>query len=123
MATYFGWCCDCAVFGSDSCLKCQSKNSGFGLPTMYISKGSFLAHPVARSSLAAISVSLDAGTYKPTRAHEDDAGLDLYSPVNKLILPKCYAVIDTGVHIAIPKGYVGLITSKSGLMAKKGITS
>ena len=31
-------------------------------------------------------------------------------------------VFDTGVHVEIPKGYVGLITSKSGLMAK-GITS
>jgi dUTP pyrophosphatase len=38
-------------------------------------------------------------------------------------IPPCgSATFDTGVHVAIPAGYVGLLTSKSGLMAK-GITS
>lgn len=76
-----------------------------------------------------MKVKLDAGAIMPTRAHETDAGLDLYSP-------KAYRVrsrddewyensvcIDTGVHVEIPKGFVGMIKSKSGLNVKSGITS
>lgn len=69
-----------------------------------------------------MKVSLDPGAYVPERAHEDDAGLDLRSPVSFWLFAGEHKPIDTGVHIAIPRGYVGLITSKSGLMAK-GITS
>ena len=69
-----------------------------------------------------MKVKLDPGAYKPTRGHIDDAGLDLYSPVSLWLHPGKHEAIDTGVHVAIPEGYVGLITSKSGLMAK-GITS
>lgn len=65
--------------------------------------------------------SLDDGAYVPERAHPEDAGLDLRSPVDAWIHPGEHTMIDTGVHVAIPAGYVGLITSKSGLMAK-GIT-
>lgn len=70
-----------------------------------------------------IKVKLDDGSFVPTRAHEHDAGLDLYSPVRKIIRANDWEAIDTGVHIEIPEGYVGMITSKSGLMSKEGITS
>ena len=40
------------------------------------------------------------------------------SPTDAWIHPGEHAIIDTGVHVEIPVGYVGLITSKSGLMAK-----
>ena len=60
--------------------------------------------------------------YIPTRAHPTDAGLDLYTPIDVIIPPHGEAIIDTLVAMEIPDGYVGLITSKSGLMAK-GITS
>lgn len=70
-----------------------------------------------------LKIKKDAGAYDPIRAHETDAGLDLRSTINKVIEPKGKAVIDTGIHVAIPAGYVGLLTSKSGLMAKHGITS
>jgi dUTP pyrophosphatase len=66
---------------------------------------------------------LAPGAIMPTRAHETDAGLDLYSPVRMVIRANDWECIDTGTHIEIPKGYVGMITSKSGLMAKEGITS
>lgn len=59
----------------------------------------------------------------PTRAHPTDGGLDLYSPVRVVVRANDWESIDTGVHVEIPEGYVGLITSKSGLMAKEGITS
>lgn len=58
----------------------------------------------------------------PTRGHATDAGLDLYSPVDMWLHPGEHKMIDTGVHVEIPEGYVGMITSKSGLMSQ-GITS
>ena len=68
-------------------------------------------------------IKLDEGAYKPTRAHATDAGLDLYSPVRTELAPFGSVIIDTGVHVELPHGTVGLIKSKSGLMAKYGITS
>lgn len=64
----------------------------------------------------------DIGSAIPTRAHKADAGMDLYSTESGWILPKCHKVFGTGFHLAIPEGYVGMLTSKSGLMLK-GITS
>lgn len=69
-----------------------------------------------------MKVVLDDGAYLPTRAHPSDAGLDLLSPVTCWLHPGHHIMIDTGVHVEIPDGHVGLITSKSGLMSK-GITS
>lgn len=69
-----------------------------------------------------MKVKLDAGAYMPERAHEDDAGYDLRATNAAWIHPGEHAVFDTGVHVQIPKGYVGLVTSKSGLMGK-GLTS
>jgi dUTP pyrophosphatase len=59
----------------------------------------------------------------PTRAHPTDAGLDLYSPCLAVIPPDDSVCFDTGVHVAIPEGFVGMIKSKSGLNVKNGITS
>ena len=70
-----------------------------------------------------LKVVLDPGAIVPTRAHSTDAGLDLYSPVRQVIRANDRVSIDTLVRVAIPKGYVGMITSKSGLMANEGITS
>lgn len=76
-----------------------------------------------------LKVMLDPGAKMPTRAHEADAGLDLYSPIDVTVFPrwkggtKNSVVIDTGVHVAIPAGYVGMIKSKSGLNVKHGIIS
>ncbi len=56
----------------------------------------------------------------PTRAHPDDAGLDLYSADYYSILPGEQALIKTGIKMAIPADCVGLIWDKSGL-AKDGI--
>ena len=69
-----------------------------------------------------IKATVDAGANIPTRAHKNDAGMDLYATKGGWILPKCRKVFGTGFHIAIPVGYVGMLTSKSGLMLK-GITS
>lgn len=69
-----------------------------------------------------MKIVLDENAVMPSRSHEWDAGLDLYSMETRYVSPGEHVVFDTGVHVEIPKGYVGLITSKSGLMAK-GITS
>ena len=34
-----------------------------------------------------------------------------------------FAIVDTGVHVEIPEGYVGFIKSKSGLNVKHGLTA
>lgn len=76
-----------------------------------------------------MKVVLDPGAYMPTRAHKDDAGLDLYAPAAescsiKWHIPPYRSIdIDTGVHVAIPKNCVGFIKSKSGLMVKQDITT
>ncbi len=69
-----------------------------------------------------MNIKLDANAIMPTRAYPGDAGLDLYSPISTKVPARGNVVIDTGVAVAIPDGYVGLVASKSGLMLK-GITS
>ncbi len=66
-------------------------------------------------------ITLDDGAYMPTRAHATDAGLDLYARTAVTIPPGGSGVFDTGVHAAIPAGYVGMLKSKSGLNVKKNI--
>lgn len=68
-----------------------------------------------------INIMLDEQAIMPTRAHEDDAGLDLYAPHRVVIFPKDSEVVETGVHVEIPKGYVGMIKSKSGHNVKRDL--
>lgn len=93
-----------------------------------------------------IKIMLDEGAKMPSRAHNADAGLDLYA-TRDFVVPSgntdltaaetnsgcfCFshlhrvtagcAVCDTGVHVQIPFGYVGFIKSKSGLNVKYGLT-
>lgn len=70
-----------------------------------------------------MKIMLDKDAKMPTRAHPTDAGLDLYAIEDKTILPNSSAVFDTGVHVELPKGTMGLIASKSGLNIKWGLTS
>lgn len=67
-------------------------------------------------------IKLDQGAVMPSRAHEHDAGLDLYAAETAYIAPHSWVAVSTGVHAEIPRGFVGLLTSKSGLMAKHGLT-
>lgn len=70
-----------------------------------------------------MKIKLDNGAYMPTRAHETDAGLDLYTPIDFDCPPKGDAVIDTGVHIELPQSTTGFLKSKSGLNVNHGLTS
>ena len=68
-----------------------------------------------------MKVMLDPGAIMPTRAHPTDAGLDLYARTAAVIPARGHATVDTGVHVAIPEGYVGMLKSKSGLNVKRNI--
>jgi dUTP pyrophosphatase len=56
----------------------------------------------------------------PTRAHADDAGMDLYSLEDVILKPGEGKLAKTGVAFAIPVGFVGMIADRSSL-AKKGV--
>ena len=58
----------------------------------------------------------------PTRAHDGDAGLDLYADQYVEIAPGESALIPTGVAIALPAGTVGLVCPRSGLATKHQVT-
>jgi dUTP pyrophosphatase len=70
-----------------------------------------------------MKIMLDKGAFMPVRGHKDDAGLDLRTPIAFGIEPGGSAKIDTGVHVEIQPGLVGMLKSKSGLNVKHGITS
>lgn len=72
--------------------------------------------------LKKLQCTVDVGCGIPTRAHQSDAGLDLYCKDSFIIWPFSRKTVETGVHVMIPEGYVGLLTSKSGLMRKRGVT-
>lgn len=74
--------------------------------------------------LKEIKVMLDPGAIAPKRAHTQDAGLDLFMPgsTTVAIFKRGHITIDTGVHVEIPEGYVGLLKSKSGLNVKHDLT-
>ena len=70
-----------------------------------------------------IKVKLDDGAMIPTRAHSTDAGLDIYSREDAIVPAQESTIFDTGVHIELPEGTVGMLKSKSGLNVKHGIVS
>lgn len=76
-----------------------------------------------------MKIMLDEGATLPTRAHDQDAGLDLYSREEKIIggifddFFDNYATFDTGVHIELPPGTFGQLFSKSGLNVNYNIVS
>lgn len=70
-----------------------------------------------------VKFALDDGAYLPERAHTFDAGVDLRTPENVTLPGRASVIIDTGVHVEIPEGYVGMLKSKSGLNVNDGILS
>ena len=70
-----------------------------------------------------MKIKLDSWGIMPTRAHDTDAGLDLYAPCTQAVPAHGSAVFDTGVHVQLPPNTAGMIKSKSGLNVNHGITS
>lgn len=60
--------------------------------------------------------------FVPTYAQPGDAGADLRSRVAAVVPAHGRALVPTGVSIALPDGYVGLVHPRSGLAHKHGIT-
>lgn len=65
---------------------------------------------------------LDKGLPLPRRAHDGDAGADLYAAESLTLAPGERALVGTGVALALPLGTVGLIHPRSGLAAKHGLS-
>jgi dUTP pyrophosphatase len=70
-----------------------------------------------------MKIKLDEFAFMPERAHSTDAGLDLKAPHSFTISPHSAVIVDTGVHVELPRGTVGMLKSKSGLNVKSNITS
>ena len=70
-----------------------------------------------------MKVFVDDGAERPVRGHAIDAGLDLKAPKDIYIPPKGAVVVDTGVHVQLPAGTVGMLKSKSGLNVRCSIVS
>lgn len=59
---------------------------------------------------------------EPARAHEGDAGYDLRSVEEARLEPGGRALIGTGISVAIPDGFAGLVLPRSGLAVRHGIS-
>jgi dUTP pyrophosphatase len=57
----------------------------------------------------------------PSQAYDGDAGLDLAAAEGLTIGPGERAVVGTGLAVAIPPGYTGLVVPRSGLAARSGL--
>ena len=66
---------------------------------------------------------LDPGAVLPAQAHEHDAGYDLCANEDAHLAPGGgRALVPTGLAVAIPPGYAGLVLPRSGLALKHGVT-
>ncbi len=54
----------------------------------------------------------------PVYGHPGDAGLDLFSVVDRDLAPGEVFAVPTGIQIAVPAGHVGLVWDKSGISLK-----
>ncbi|MFC7545529.1 dUTP diphosphatase [Plantactinospora sp. GCM10030261] len=65
---------------------------------------------------------LDPELPLPAYAHPGDAGADLVAARDVVIPPGGRALVPTGLAIALPEGYVGLVHPRSGLAVRLGVT-
>jgi dUTP pyrophosphatase len=65
---------------------------------------------------------LDLDLPLPAYAHPGDAGADLVAAEDVELLPGERKLVHTGIAVAIPEGYVGLVHPRSGLAARLGVT-
>lgn len=65
---------------------------------------------------------LDSELPVPSYAHSSDAGADLHARTSLVLEPGQRALVPTGIALALPHGYVGLVHPRSGLATKHGIT-
>ena len=85
---------------------------------------SWAGHPRDESESMKLKIVCPDKSLLPTRAHEHDAGLDLRCAdrFGAILVPGERRLVDTGVKVAIPAGYVGLVHPRSGWAHEYGIT-
>ena len=64
---------------------------------------------------------LDVDLPTPSHSHPGDAGTDLYSRIDTELGPGERRTVPTGIAVAVPAGYAGLVVPRSGLAARQGI--
>ena len=65
---------------------------------------------------------LDPDLPLPSHAHPGDGGIDLYAREASTLEAGERAIVPTGIAVAIPEGHAGLVTPRSGLAARSGIS-
>ncbi len=65
---------------------------------------------------------LSSGARLPERAHEGDAGLDMFTPIEVNLAPLQRKLVKLGFAMSVPKGHAGLVCPRSGLAANSGVT-
>ena len=65
---------------------------------------------------------LDPSVPLPSYARDGDAGLDLTANSDVTVMPGERAMVPTGLAVAIPPGYAGLVLPRSGLASRHGLT-
>lgn len=75
-------------------------------------------HPAVRIEI----VREDPTLALPAYAHAGDAGLDLAAATSVTLPPGGRQVVPTGLRVAIPEGYAGLVLPRSGLALRSGVT-
>lgn len=66
---------------------------------------------------------LDPAVPLPERAHPGDAGVDLTARERVVLSPGERALVPTGLAVAIPEGYAGLVAPRSGSAIRHGISA
>ncbi|HEX9820468.1 MAG TPA: dUTP diphosphatase [Methylomirabilota bacterium] len=65
---------------------------------------------------------VDAALPLPAYARPDDAGLDLHAAEPVTLAPGARALVPTGIALAFPPGFAGLVLPRSGLALRHGVT-
>lgn len=66
-------------------------------------------------------VRLDSELPTPRHAHPGDGGVDLFAREAVRLDPEAWTLVPTGIAVAIPEGYAGLVVPRSGLAARRGV--
>lgn len=77
---------------------------------------------VPQSPLKVLFRKLRPDVRAPSRAYGGDAGYDLAAADGAVLPPGGRAVVGTGVAVAVPVGYAGLVLPRSGLAVRHGVS-
>ncbi|WP_203965851.1 dUTP diphosphatase [Actinocatenispora thailandica] len=80
------------------------------------------AEPAGAGEVDVLVRRLDAELPLPAYARPGDAGADLVASCDVTLAPGARALVPTGIAIALPDGYVGLVHPRSGLATRLGVT-